>query len=119
MRVAVASTQLLDKNSDLLDINAQIHAEKPQLNINTFEGLFIKGDENRTQEALSIENTLWSNTVLANGTAIGCIIYTGRETRSVMNTSQPTAKVKITEIIFIKNLFDLKRYSFVLFSLVC
>ena len=91
----MTSTQILEKNSDLLDMNAQIHAEKPQLNINAFEGLFIKNDENKTQEPLNIENTLWSNTVLANGTAIGCIIYTGRDTRSVMNTSQPSAKVCI------------------------
>jgi phospholipid-translocating ATPase len=94
LRVAVTTTQLLENNSDLLGINAQIHAEKPQLNINSFEGLFIKNDEeDKTQEGLTIENTLWSNTVLANGTAIGCIIYTGRETRSVMNTSQPSPKV--------------------------
>ena len=54
---------------------------------------------------MSVENTLWSNTVLASGTAYGAIIYTGSETRSVMNTSQPHNKV----IIFIKNYSNVQR----------
>lgn len=42
LRVAVGITQNLEKNSDLLDIGAQIYAEKPQLRIHAFEGIFIK-----------------------------------------------------------------------------
>ena len=42
LRVAVSITQNLEKNSDLLDIGAQIYAEKPQLRIHAFEGIFIK-----------------------------------------------------------------------------
>lgn len=45
------------------------------------------------EDSLSIENTLWANTVVASGTALGVVIYTGCETRSVMNTSQPKSKV--------------------------
>ena len=52
-----------------------------------------KNDADKTQEPLSVENTLWSNTVLASGTAYGAIIYTGSETRSVINTSKPQNKV--------------------------
>ena len=118
LRVAVSITQNLEKNSDLLDIGAQIYAEKPQLRIHAFEGIFIKvgwlqliynsvvliwfissfskNDVDKTQEPLSVENTLWSNTVLASGTAYGAIIYTGSETRSVMNTSKPQNKVNVT-----------------------
>ncbi len=44
-------------------------------------------------ESLSTENCLWANTVVASGKALGMVIYTGRETRSVMNTSQPQTKV--------------------------
>lgn len=36
---------------------------------------------------------LWANTVLASGTATGVVLYTGNETRSVMNTSAPRSKV--------------------------
>jgi magnesium-transporting ATPase (P-type) len=45
-------------------------------------------------ESLSVENTIWSNTVVATGTVIGLVMYTGRETRSVMNTSVPATKVR-------------------------
>jgi magnesium-transporting ATPase (P-type) len=54
----------------------------------------IKNDVEKSQEPLNVENTLWSNTVLASGTVYGAIIYTGCETRSVMNTSKPINKVK-------------------------
>lgn len=45
-----------------------------------------------------MENTLWANTVVASGTAIGIVIYTGAETRSVMNNSQPRSKVGLLDI---------------------
>jgi phospholipid-translocating ATPase len=41
---------------------------------------------------------LWSNTVLASGTAIGVVVYTGRETRSVMNTTLPESKVGMLDL---------------------
>lgn len=44
-------------------------------------------------ESLSIENTLWSDTVVASGTAVGVVVYTGKHTRSVMNASNPQTKV--------------------------
>ena len=47
------------------------------------------------EESLSIENTMWANTVVASGTALGVVIYTGGETRAVMNTSQPSSKVPL------------------------
>jgi phospholipid-translocating ATPase len=46
-----------------------------------------------TVEPLTVENVLWSNTVLAAGSAIGFVIYTGPETRAVMNTSHPGTKI--------------------------
>ena len=40
------------------------------------------------KEALSLENTLWQNTVLASsGHVLALVIYTGKETRSEMNGS--------------------------------
>ncbi|XP_024610564.1 probable phospholipid-transporting ATPase IIB isoform X2 [Neophocaena asiaeorientalis asiaeorientalis] len=49
-------------------------------------------------ESLSIENTLWASTVVASGTIIGVVIYTGKETRSVMNTSNPKNKVGLLDL---------------------
>ncbi|KAN0065397.1 putative aminophospholipid-translocase [Thecaphora frezii] len=47
---------------------------------------------------LTAENLLWANTVLAAGTAIGVVVYTGRETRAVMNTSYPGTKVGLLDL---------------------
>ena len=45
-----------------------------------------------------MENTLWANTVLASGTALGLVVYTGRETRSVMNNSAPRSKTGLLDL---------------------
>jgi phospholipid-translocating ATPase len=63
---------------------------------------------NIKEVSLNIENTLWANTVIASGTAIGIVIYTGPETRSMMNNNEPRSKVglldyevnSITKVLF-------------------
>lgn len=45
-----------------------------------------------------MENVLWANTVLASGRVVGVVVYTGRETRSVMNTTLPESKVGLLDI---------------------
>ena len=111
---------VLSWNKELLDIGAQIYAEKPQMRIHSFEGIFScispKNVEERSKEPLNVENTLWSNTVLASGTAYGAIIYTGRETRSVMNTSQPQNKVSSTFHFISIQLINKYRLKFSLFK---
>jgi len=47
---------------------------------------------------LTVDNVLWSNTVLAAGSAVGFVIYTGAETRAVMNTSHPGTKVGLIDL---------------------
>ncbi len=49
-------------------------------------------------ESLSVDNTVWANTVVASGRLIGMVIYTGRETRSVMNTNAPSTKVGLLDL---------------------
>lgn len=41
---------------------------------------------------------MWANTVCAAGTATGIIVYTGNETRSVMNNSQPRSKIGLLDM---------------------
>ncbi|KAG8133398.1 putative Phospholipid-transporting ATPase protein, partial [Naja naja] len=90
LKVAVSCTQRLPALGDLFSINAYVYAQKPQMDIHSFEGTFTREDSDPTvHESLSIENTLWASTVVASGTVIGVVIYTGKETRSVMNTSNP------------------------------
>ncbi|XP_036891947.1 probable phospholipid-transporting ATPase IIB isoform X3 [Sturnira hondurensis] len=99
LRVAVSCTQRLPALGDLFSIRAYVHAQKPQLDIHGFEGTFTREDSDPpVHESLSIENTLWASTVVASGTVIGVVIYTGRETRSVMNTSNPKNKVGLLDI---------------------
>ena len=96
LRKAVASTQKFPSDDSLASIRAAIYVEKPRKEIYQFVGNFTRNVDAsaKTQtEPLSIENTIWANSVVASGTVIGLIIYTGTETRAVMNTSQPSTKV--------------------------
>nr|XP_054366230.1 LOW QUALITY PROTEIN: probable phospholipid-transporting ATPase IIB [Mirounga angustirostris] len=80
-------------------ISAYVYAQKPQLDIHSFEGTFTREDcDPPIHESLSIENTLWASTIVASGTVIGVVIYTGKETRSVMNTSNPKNKVGLLDL---------------------
>jgi len=67
--------------------------------------LKINAEDCSHDGSLSVENVLWANTVLASGTAIGLVVYTGRETRSVMNTTLPDSKVGLIDrevLLFLK-----------------
>ncbi|XP_036100165.1 probable phospholipid-transporting ATPase IIB isoform X3 [Molossus molossus] len=99
LKVAVSCTQRLPALGDLFSISAHVHAQKPQRDIHSFEGTFTREDSDPpVHESLSIENTLWASTVVASGTVIGVVIYTGKETRSVMNTSNPKNKVGLLDL---------------------
>jgi phospholipid-translocating ATPase len=47
---------------------------------------------------LNVENILWANTVLAAGSAVGMVVYTGKETRAAMNTSEPETKTGLLDL---------------------
>ncbi|KAJ3022558.1 putative aminophospholipid-translocase [Thoreauomyces humboldtii] len=95
LRVAVPYTQKLASDQALLRATANVYAEKPQKDIHTFVGnmSFQIPPEGDHVEPLSAENTLWANTVIASGNALGMVTYTGIDTRAVMNTSFPSTKV--------------------------
>ncbi|TFK83591.1 aminophospholipid-transporting P-type ATPase [Polyporus arcularius HHB13444] len=110
LRVAVPACQKLGSDRELLTLDAEIYADAPIKDIHTFIGTFtinsppalLDGDVPMVQvptvEPLTAENMLWSNTVLAAGTAVGFVIYTGAETRAVMNTSHPETKVGLLDV---------------------
>ncbi|VDB92250.1 unnamed protein product [Peniophora sp. CBMAI 1063] len=110
LRVAVPSTQSLRSDNALLDFIAakgdhgdgdgeggrvEVYAAPPSKDIHSFVGTFRVGER---EEPLSAENMLWANTVLAAGSVIGCVVYTGPETRAVMNTSHPKTKVGLLDM---------------------
>ncbi|EFX85164.1 hypothetical protein DAPPUDRAFT_314296 [Daphnia pulex] len=98
LRLAVTDTQKLTFDTDLFQLNASVFAEKPQRDIHTFIGTFKRNDDPPIEDSLNIENTLWANTVVASGTALGLVVYTGKETRSSMNNSQPRSKVGLLDL---------------------
>lgn len=109
LRVAVERTQGLESETVLLELDAEIYADPPTKDIHTFVGTFTLRTPPEAQSAtftdpgpqvspLSAENVLWANTVLAAGQAVAFIIYTGRETRAVMNTSHPETKTGLLDL---------------------
>ncbi|KII90096.1 hypothetical protein PLICRDRAFT_53206 [Plicaturopsis crispa FD-325 SS-3] len=114
LRVAVPACQKLHSETELLTLDAEVYADAPIKDIHSFIGTFtmnsppsssIINTENDVPmvpvpavEPLTAENVLWSNTVLAAGSAVGIVIYTGLETRAVMNTSHPETKVGLLDL---------------------
>ncbi|KAJ3323427.1 putative aminophospholipid-translocase [Blyttiomyces sp. JEL0837] len=99
MRIAVPACQNLSCDEALLNISASIFAERPTKDIHSFIGNFTIDTATGSETMpLSIENTIWSNTVIASGSSVGLVVYTGKETRAVMNTSFPGTKVGLLDL---------------------
>ncbi|CAM2716513.1 unnamed protein product [Rotaria socialis] len=89
-------TQSLEDISILISDKNQavkIHSEPPCLNIQEFNGVLSW----KSEVPLSVENMLWSGTVIATGEVIGCVIYTGTDTRMALNTSKPRHKFGLVD----------------------
>ncbi|KAL0482155.1 phospholipid-transporting ATPase IIB [Acrasis kona] len=117
LRYAVPSCQKAVTDQDLFNIVAAIYAEKPRKEIYDFIGNFTRYGSDGSQdgvESLGLENTLWANCVVASGTVICMIIYTGTETRSVMNASTVRGKVGKLD----KELNDLSKFLFLMMLLL-
>jgi phospholipid-translocating ATPase len=111
LRKAPSLTQKVDLVERLLDLKGFILCDPPSRMIYDFKGVLNIFDHNNNviKEPLALENTLWASTILASKKAVGIVIYTGKETRSQMNSSTPKSKVgmldlelnKITKILFV------------------
>ncbi|KAG0167337.1 putative aminophospholipid-translocase [Apophysomyces sp. BC1034] len=100
LRLAVPSLQRLPSDLSLMDMRGEIYVDAPHKDIHNFVGTFTHADENtgvEQIEPLGVENTMWTNTVLASGSAVGFVIYTGKDTRAVMNTNNPKTKVGLLD----------------------
>ncbi|KIK19433.1 hypothetical protein PISMIDRAFT_107630 [Pisolithus microcarpus 441] len=111
LRVAVPTTQKLGSDKELMMLDGEVYADAPIKDLHTFIGTLTVNDTFPpspppalshpplpTVEPLTAENVVWSNTVLAAGSAVGFIVYTGSETRAVMNTSHPETKVGLLDL---------------------
>ncbi|KAK6463260.1 ATPase that leads to neomycin-resistant protein when overexpressed [Scheffersomyces coipomensis] len=108
LRVAHNATQSI-KDINVLINNVSLIVNKPTKSIHHFQGKLIyhphqsagsttPTNTNNETFALTIDQTLWANTVLASGTAIGIVIYTGIETRQSMNTTKTGVKTGLLEL---------------------
>lgn len=98
--------------------HCEVKCEAPSNKIYDFNGTFIypsrAGDhiDREIQEPLTLDNTMWADTVLASqGFILGLVVYTGRETRSQMNQKKPRSKMCLLDI-------EVNRLSKVLFTLM-
>jgi phospholipid-translocating ATPase len=98
--------------------HCEVKCEAPSNKIYDFNGTFIyptkPGDAvgREIKEPLTLENTMWANTVLASqGFVLGLVVYTGAETRSQMNQKKPRSKMCLLDI-------EVNRLSKVLFVLM-
>lgn len=108
-RVAVTVAQgLKGGEREVMMLEGEVYADAPIKDIHNFVGTITvysrsdsglaSGDSSPSVEPLSAENMLWANTVLAAGSAVGFVVYTGSETRAVMNTSHPETKVGLLDL---------------------
>ncbi|KAF8064332.1 hypothetical protein FPV67DRAFT_215232 [Lyophyllum atratum] len=105
LRVAVPECQKLDESA-LIKLDAEIYADSPIKDIHSFVGTFTLNHSPQNSDSevgpsvspLTVENVLWANTVLAAGSAVGFVVYTGPETRAVMNTSHPETKIGLLDL---------------------
>ena len=49
-------------------------------------------DEKEVKQPLFLDHTLWANTSITSGVIYGMVIYTGKDTRTSMNSRQPRSK---------------------------
>ncbi|KAJ2021514.1 putative aminophospholipid-translocase [Coemansia sp. RSA 2337] len=101
LRVAVAPTQKLADSAALFGLHGTVYADAPHKDIYSFVGTLRITSSGESSSAvtlpLGVENTMWANTTLASGSAVGYVIYTGRDTRAAMNTGHAKTKVGILD----------------------
>ena len=111
---------------DVFKINCDFIIEPPNKSIYEFNGVLNVNNNNNinidyssnslrhndiVQQALNLENTIWMNAVLASKKIIGVVLYTGKETRAEMNSSQPKAKFGVLDK-------EINNFTKILFSIM-
>lgn len=91
-----------DEAVDMQNISeCGILAEPPSSLIYNFKGKFSKEEnvENEVDERLTLEHTMWANTVMASsGYILGLVVYTGKHTRAQMNSQSANSKTGLLDL---------------------
>jgi len=113
LRRAIGFIQNKANPDNIPSLMGEIVANPPTNKIYDFQGYYENRVEN-IKEPLNLEHSLWSNTILASsGYIIGMVTYTGRQTRSSMNSKSPSSKTgkvdseinRLSKILFIMMVF--------------
>lgn len=125
LRKSVGFTQeYYHENKNLTNLSESfIIIEPPSELIYNFKGKFTRDENQETEfdERLTLENTLWANTILASsGFILGLVVYTGNETRAQMNSKSPSSKIGLLdlEVNFLSKLLFLLMVILA-FTIVC
>jgi len=122
LRRAIAGTQRSPSDDAIINVRGSVWADKPTKEIDSFIGNFTLEDDGLDDhlesnsrglehvEPLSIDNTLWANTIVCGGSAVGLVLYTGTDTRVAMNADPPKSKVGLVDI-------EINRLAKMLFAL--
>lgn len=97
LRKPLKNFQEMDNNT-ILTTDAYFEFDAPNQKIYDFKGLMrarIYGSV--VSEAISLDNTLWQNTVLATKGVLGVVIQTGKETKAQMNNIAAKGKFGVLD----------------------
>ena len=83
---------------DIHSFNGYLEHNSGRKDSNTVDGAATHDDANNKRTPLTVENTVWANTIVASGAVVGAVIYTGSDTRAVRNTSSPVTKAGAVDI---------------------
>ena len=84
--------QNFDNISQLFSSKCCVQTTEPSNAIYEFNGTFFQEANSDDFEVLRLKNTLWANTVVASGEAVGLVLYSGKETRIQMGIKKPETK---------------------------
>lgn len=101
LRLACGKTQSV-RNIGHLVSSVLLVVAQPTRSIHQFSGKLIfnesSGRDDGDSYPLTVDQTLWANTVLALGVAVGIVVYTGVETRQALNTTKAGVKTGLLEL---------------------
>lgn len=81
--------------TQLSRLRLNLNCEAPHKDIYSFAGTLDTATGQT--ESVTMENVMWSSCVVATGTVVAAVVYTGPETRSALNSTNPRNKSGLIE----------------------
>ncbi len=93
LRRAISRTHAAVLQNNLRALDGYVRAEAPHRDIYKFMGTFYSREGGQeVAYGLALEHTIWADSVLASGRALGLVIYTGQHTKTQQNARLPRSK---------------------------